>query len=191
MSRLSRALYLLMPARSRDWGQGLLAEMEEINNAGESTRWLLGAGQVVLRSWFKKILGGDLMKTVLATLSTINGAMGLFLAGLYVVTDNTPPIVIILALGLIIQGGYTLAHLMGRLEQFQPWSMRALLVGETVALVIGGLAFVASGLRNVAPPNGDYEYGPFVVGALIATQALAALVVYTNVNIRRSPTPSA
>ena len=41
MSRLSRALYLLMPARSRDWGQGLLAEMEEINDARESTRLLL------------------------------------------------------------------------------------------------------------------------------------------------------
>ena len=131
------------------------------------------------------------MKTVLATLSTINGAMGLFLIGLYVLTDSHPPIVMILALGLIIQGGYTLAHLSGRLQRFEPWSGRALLVGETVALVAGGLTFVASGLRNVAPPNGDYEYGPFVVGALIATQALAALVVYTNVSIRRSPTPSA
>ncbi|MFB3052181.1 MAG: hypothetical protein ACE1Z0_09370 [Acidimicrobiia bacterium] len=191
MRRLNRALYLLMPARSRDWGQGLLAEMEEIDDAGESTRWLLGAGQVVVRSWFKAILGGDLMKTVLATLSTINGAMGLFLIGLYVLTDSHVPIVMILALGLIIQGGYTLAHLSGRLQRFEPWSVRALLVGETVALVAGGLAFVASGLRNVAPPNGDYEYGPFVVGALIATQALVALVVYTNVSIRRSPTPSA
>jgi hypothetical protein len=165
--------------------------MEEIDDAGESTRWLLGAGQVVVRSWFKTILGGDLMKTVLATLSTINGAMGLFLIGLYVLTDNHPPMVLILALGLIIQGGYTLAHLSGRLQRFEPWSVRALLVGETVALVAGGLAFVASGLRNVGPPNGDYEYGPFVVGALIAAQALAALVVYTNVSIRRSPTPSA
>ena len=191
MRRLNRALYLLMPARSRDWGQGLLAEMEEIDDAGESTRWLLGAGQVVVRSWFKAILGSDLMKTVLATLSTINGAMGLFLIGLYVLTDSHVPIVMILALGLIIQGGYTLTHLSGRLRRFEPWSVRALLVGETVALVAGGLAFVASGLRNVAPPNGDYEYGPFVVGALIATQALAALVVYTNVSIRRSPTPSA
>ncbi len=191
MSRLSRALYLLMPARSRDCGQGLLAETEEINNAGHSTPGPIGPGQAVPRRCFNNTRGGALVNTARVPLATINGAMGLFLAGLYVVTDNTPPIVIILALGLIIQGGYTLAHLMGRLEQFQPWSMRALLVGETVALVIGGLAFVASGLRNVAPPNGDYEYGPFVVGALIATQALAALVVYTNVNIRRSPTPSA
>lgn len=191
MRRLNRVLYVLMPTRSRDWGQGLLAEMEEIDDAGESTRWLLGAGQVVVRSWYKAILGGDLMKTVLATLSTINGAMGLFLAGLYVLTDSHVPMVMILALGLIIQGGYTLAHLSGRLQRFEPWSLRALLVGETVALVAGGLAFVASGLRNVAPPNGDYEYGPFVVGALIAAQALAALVVYTNVSIRRSPTPSA
>lgn len=151
MSSLARVLLAMMPTQSREWGLALLAEREELNDNRKSTRWLLGAGRIVATSWFRTIVGGELMKTVLVTLSVVNGAMGLFLVGLYFLTDTSALPVIILALGLILQGGYTLVYLFGRLERIEPWSGRTLLVGETLALVLGGLIFVASGLNNIAP----------------------------------------
>lgn len=128
------------------------------------------------------------MRTILATLSLINMAMGALLLGLLFVTDGTPVLVVLaLALGLLIQGGYTLAYVSGRLERFEPWSLRALLVGQTVALLVGLMGFTTSALYNIDPPAGDYEYGPLTVSALIALQALATLGAYA---IRERPRTS-
>jgi len=104
------------------------------------------------------------MKTVLVTLSLINMALGALLIGLLLVIDGTPVVVVLgLAIGLLIQGAYTLAYVYGRLERFEPWSLRALLVGQTVALVVGLMGFATSALYNIDPPAGDYEYGPLTV----------------------------
>ena len=128
------------------------------------------------------------MRTILATLSLINMAMGALLLGLLLVTDGTPvPVVLALALGMLIQGSYTLAYIFDRLEQFEPWALRALLVGQTVALVVGVMGFASSALYNINPPTGDYEYGPLTVSALIALQALATLGAYA---VRERPRTS-
>ncbi len=118
------------------------------------------------------------MKTVLATLSVINGLMGLTLLGLFLVTDDTPLVVAALGVGLLIQAGYTLAYMAGALDALEPWSLRALLVGQTVAVLVGFFGFVASALYNVDPPAGDHEYGPLTIGALIAMQASVALWIF-------------
>ena len=118
------------------------------------------------------------MKTVLGTLSMINLVMGAALLGLAAFTTDMPPLVTALGLGLLIQAGYTLAYMAGRLDRFQPWSLRALLAGQTVSLLVGFFGFVSSALYNVNPPNGDYEYGPLTVGVLIAFHAAAALWIF-------------
>ncbi len=118
------------------------------------------------------------MKTVLATLSVISGLMGVTLLGLFLVTDDTPLVVAALGVGLLIQAGYTLAYMAGALDALEPWSLRALLVGQTVAVLIGFFGFVASALYNVDPPAGDHEYGPLTIGALIAVQASVALWIF-------------
>jgi hypothetical protein len=118
------------------------------------------------------------MKTMLATLSVINGLMGLTLLGLFLVTGDTPLVVAALGVGLLIQAGYTLAYMAGALDDLEPWSLRALLVGQTVAVLVGFFGFVASALYNVDPPAGDYEYGPLTIGALIAMQASVALWIF-------------
>ena len=118
------------------------------------------------------------MKTVLAALSVINGLAGFTLLGLFVVTDDNPLVVLALGVGLLIQAGYTLAYLIGVLESHEPWSLRALFAGQTVAFLVGFFGFVSSTLYNIDPPTGDHEYGPLVVGALIAGQAAVALWMF-------------
>jgi hypothetical protein len=119
------------------------------------------------------------MKTILATLSVINVLMGLMLLGLMFVAEDTPLMVVLaLAIGMLAQGGYTLAYLAGVLGGFEPWSRRVLLGGQTVALVVGLSGFASSALYNLNPPGGDYEYGPLTVGALIALQGAATLWIY-------------
>ena len=120
------------------------------------------------------------MKTVLASLSVINGLMGLTLLGLFLFTDDTPLVVAVLAAGLIFQAGYTQIYAAGMLDAREPWSLRALLAGQTFALLIGFLGFVSSALYNINPPQGDYEYGPLAVGALIAFHAAVALWIFAS-----------
>jgi hypothetical protein len=118
------------------------------------------------------------VRTILITLSIINASMGLFLLGLFLIAGDTPVVVVLLGLGLLTQAGYTLAFLSGFLDGLKPWSLWALLAGQSVALVIGFVGFASSALYNVDPRNGDYEYGPLAVGALIAIQAATTLWLY-------------
>ena len=118
------------------------------------------------------------MRTVLATVSVINGLMGFALIGLFIITNDTPLLVLVLGVGLLIQAGFVLAYLSGALQALEPWSLRAILVGETVALLVGFFGFVSSALYNINPPGGDYEYGPLAVAALIGFHAGVALWVF-------------
>ena len=125
------------------------------------------------------------MKTVLATLSLITGSIGVFLLVMFLVASAPPAVVFALGIGMLIQAGYTLAYLSGRLAGFEPWAQRLLIAGQTMALLVGSFGFLSSILYNVAPPGGDYEYGPLTVGALIAIQAATALWMHAF----RSPRP--
>jgi hypothetical protein len=118
------------------------------------------------------------MRTVLATLSVINIVFGLFLMALFLVTEDNHLPVLVLAVGLVIQGGYTVWYQSGRSGRRKPWSSRALLTGETVALLIGVGGFTIAVISNINPANADYEYGPIAVSGLIAAQAAAALYFY-------------
>lgn len=118
------------------------------------------------------------MRTVLATFSAINALMGTFLLVLSATAVDTPIIVGALGIGLLIQASYTLAYLAGLLSRFEPWARRALIAGQTVALLAGGFGLISSTLYNIDPPGGDPEYGPLTVGALIVFQAAVTLWVF-------------
>ena len=178
VARRGHLMVYLLPPSQKDWARALLAELEEIERCPSALGWVLGGGRVVARGWIGSITGEDNMKMVLATLSVINGLMGLTLLGLFLFTDDTPLVVPALGVGLLIQAGYTLAYMGGVLDALEPWSQRALLAGQTVAVLVGFFGFVASALYNVAPPGGDYEYGPLTIGALIAVQASVALWIF-------------
>lgn len=115
------------------------------------------------------------MRIVLGTLSALNVAMGLLLVGVFVFTTGNALIVLGLGAGLLLQGGYTLVLMVGALSRWEPLSSRLLLVGQTVAMLVGVLGSTSSALYNISPPNGDYEYGPLTVGFLIAAQAALSL----------------
>ena len=67
-----KVLGALVPRSRREWGEALLAESEHTDR---SIRWMIGGLRLIVWSWFDWIFGGNLMKTVVATLSTINVAM--------------------------------------------------------------------------------------------------------------------
>jgi hypothetical protein len=131
------------------------------------------------------------MRTVLTTLSAINGLMGVLLLGLFFVVDDTPAVVVALGIGMLVQAGYALAYLAGLLNRFEPWALRALIAGQTVALLVGGFGFISSTLHNIDPPGGDPEYGPLTVGALIAFQAAVTLWMFAVRERSRWPGVSA
>lgn len=170
-----KLLVALLPRSRRDWGRALLAEAAHADN---SLRWMFGGIRLVGWSWFDWMIGGNLMKSVVVTLSTVNVAMGLFLMGLLIFTGSRVPVVLMLAIGLIVQGGYTLWYVSGRMKTLEPWAIRSLLVAQTVAILVGAGGFVMAILNNINPPGGDYEYGPIAVSGLIAAQAAATLYLY-------------
>jgi hypothetical protein len=169
-----KLLTAFLPRSRREWGDALLAEAAYNDR---SLPWLIGGLRLILWSWVDWIFGGNLMKTVVATLSTINVAMGVFLMGLFAFTENDALVVPMLAVGLTIQGGYTLWYLTRFSRPLEPWSFRTLVAGQTIAVLVGGLGVVTTTVNNLlrAPPGADPEYGPIVVGALIAAQAVATL----------------
>jgi hypothetical protein len=129
------------------------------------------------------------MRTVLTTLSAINGLMGVLLIGLFFVADDTPAVVVALGIGMLVQAGYTLAYMAGLLSRFESWARRPLIAGQTVALLIGSFGFISATLHNIDPPGGDPEYGPLTVGALIAFQAAVTLWMFAVRERSRWPGP--
>ena len=190
-ARSGRHLERLLPISQRDWPRAWVAEFEEIESISAAFRWLLGGGGVVVGGWIEAISGETIMKTVLGTLSIINVLMGAGLLGLFTLGEGVPAVVALLGVGLFIQAGYTLTYMTRSLRILEPWSLRAPLVGQTAALVVGLLGFATSALYNIDPPGGDHEYGPLTVGMLIALQAGVALWIFGVDRHSKSPVPQA
>ncbi|MFQ5967387.1 MAG: hypothetical protein ACE5MI_07225 [Acidimicrobiia bacterium] len=120
------------------------------------------------------------MTTIVATLSVVNVGVGGLLTAMFLTADEVPVLVLALGIGLVAQGGYTLAYVMGLLSRWDRWTSRLLVAGQTLALVVGALGFVASFVSNINPPRGDYEYGPLAVGFLIGLHAALTLFTYAG-----------
>lgn len=174
-------LVSLLPRSRREWGRALLAESE---HAEKPAIWRLGGIRLVGWSWFDWMIGGNLMKTVVTALSIVNIVLGGFLVGIFVSTGSDHAVVLLLGIGLMIQGGFTIWYLTG--PRKQPWATHALLAGQTVAFLVGVGGFVISVLNNINPTGGDYEYGPIAVGGMIAVHAATTLYLYAIRNVEPS-----
>lgn len=151
------------PPGRRDWAEAYTAEF----GAG-------GLVRVLLAAWWLQIKGGNRMRTVLATLSVVNCLFGGFVLALFFTTGPNPPLVVILAASLIMQGGYTLWFLR---STDRPMARGLLLAGETVAILVG-FGGLSSIVLETASGNSHPEYGPLAVAGLITAQAAVALYEY-------------
>lgn len=159
----------LFPPSHREWGEDYIAEFG-------ADRGLM---RVLIYAWYSALKEGDLMKTVIATTSVVNLAFGGFVVVLYLATAS-PTLVLLLGLGLIVQGGYTLAYLTGWLNRSEPWTRHVLLAGSTLALLVGLGGLLTSVTNTIvhSGPGADPEYGPIAVAGLIAAHAAAVLISY-------------
>ncbi len=92
----------------------------------------------------------------------------------------------LIALGLIIQGGYTLIWLSGRLQRWQRWASGLFAAGETTALVAG--VFATFGVVS-AFDDSDPEYAPLMIAVVVAVHGLVGLLALFTSN-EETPTPA-
>lgn len=92
--------------------------------------------------------------------------------------DDVPRWLGLVALALVVQGGYTLLWLGGRLQRWQRWASGLFAAGETTALVAG--AFASLGV--VAAFDSDPEYAPLMVAVVVAVHGLVGLLVIFTSN---------
>lgn len=157
----------LFPREKREWGEAFLAEF------GDEKR----LGRLIVQAWLLKLENGDHMKAVVATTSIVNILFGLFMTSLFLYDGPNPPLVVITAACLIVQGGYTLWFMAGRAGDLQPWASLLLLSGQTLALLVGVGGLIVSMVQNTGA-SVDPEYGPIAVAGLVTAQAAATLYLY-------------
>lgn len=149
---------------------------------------LLKKGESPIRLWLralpdlgrvfsenKEVLVNHSARLALGTISV--GSIGLAaLLGWMAIEESRDihPLVPVVALALLIQGGFTLLWLAGRLGTQGKFATDVFVVGEVVALLIGAMAASAA-VMTIA--DGDPEYGSMLVGVVAATHALIGLVV--------------
>ncbi len=154
----------LFPSTKREWA-------EEMLNGDHSGLAML---KLLVLAWILTLRSDRAMRTALTTLSLVNIVAGIGLGALIALTD-TPVVVTLLAGVLILQGGYTL--LATRAHE-RPLSGRIWLIGETLALTVGGGGLLVSTVRNAGAV--DPEYGPMTVAILLTAHAVVGLTVLSR-----------
>ena len=120
-----------------------------------------------------------MLRLVLFVSSLANAAAGVALGSLWFKfrhDDGMPIIVLLVALSLLVQGGYTVGHLTGLWKRWGIPSFTLFVAGESAAALVGGVAILQGVLYNLRPTNGDYEFGPLLAATLMSTQATIGLV---------------
>ena len=92
----------------------------------------------------------------------------------------------LIAVALVIQGGYTLLWLSGRLQRWQRWASGLFAAGETTALVAG--AFATFGVMS-AFEGSDPEYAPLMVAVVVGIHGLVGLLALFT-SYEESPEPA-
>jgi hypothetical protein len=91
----------------------------------------------------------------------------------------------LIALALIIQGGYTLLWLSGRFQKWRAWASGLFAVGETAALVAGAVA--TFGILSAFDTT-DPEYAPLMIAVVVTVHGLIGLLaVFTATEQPASP----
>ncbi|MDQ3697006.1 MAG: hypothetical protein M3373_03125 [Gemmatimonadota bacterium] len=118
-----------------------------------------------------------MLRIALAAASVVNVAAGvaIFISLVLHRGPGIPTVAYLAALTVVIQGAYTLLCLAaGGSRRAAPlWSL--LIAGETAAVIVGAIAASTGVLYNLNPRNGDHEFGPMMLGAIMFVQAALAL----------------
>jgi hypothetical protein len=118
-------------------------------------------------------------RLTLTITSLANIAAGIGLAIMWYVLrydDGMPIVVLFVGLSLLIQGAYTLGHIVDLWKRLGIPSFQLFVTGEVAAAIVGGVAILQGVLYNLRPINGDYEFGPLLAATLMTTQATIGLV---------------
>ena len=126
-----------------------------------------------------------MLRLLLMLASIANCAGGLVLIGTCATMwQHVPIIVLFIGGSLLIQGGYTLLYLHGDLDRWGGLATGALLAGEGLSACVGAGGLVQGIIHNMK--TADLEMAPVLVGLLMLTQAVLALV-YLFVTDRLRP----
>ena len=120
-----------------------------------------------------------MLRIALFLTSLVNTAAGLGLAGMYFRFrggGGVPMIVLLIALSLLVQGGFTIGFMRGWWSQFGDRATQLFVAGESAAALVGTLGTLQGILYNLHPRNGDQEFGPLMAAMLIGTQAAVGLI---------------
>lgn len=113
----------------------------------------------------------------ITSLANIAAGIGLAIAWYVLRYDDGMPIVVLfVGLSLLIQGAYTLGHIVDLWKRLGIPSFQLFVTGEVAAAIVGGMAILQGVLYNLHPINGDYEFGPLLAATLMTTQATIGLV---------------
>jgi hypothetical protein len=129
-----------------------------------------------------------MLKTALLSLSMIVFAFGLFLTGAYFFDNfenGIPVIALLTGVALMIQGGFTIGWVGGAFDSWKDWARQLFVSGEVASVLAGGLAAAQGLLYNMHPRNGDFEFGPMVLGVFMAVQAVLGLMYAASVSSTR------
>lgn len=129
---------------------------------------------VVLRTSDRRSPMSQLARALLVPLSVLNAGAGSVLAAIAIFSDAVPMWVAAPAAAVVLQGGFTLAWLAGKLPLAPPVSSTLLTIGEGLALVVGAVGVVAAVIEQSGTV--DPEYGPPTILALIAIHGAVGLV---------------
>ena len=120
-----------------------------------------------------------MLRLTLTATSVANAAAGLGLASIWYRfrhDDGMPAVVLLVALALFVQGGFTLGHLHEWWKRLGMPSFQLFVIGESAAALVGGAAILQGVLYNLRPVNGDYELGPLLAATFMTTQAALGLI---------------
>jgi len=187
MNRIYLILFRMVPGPRNEWIRAHHAELENIPSGRQRWRWTLGLLPLALSALARHLrheagtfLGGTFVKTIVATASILNLTAGAGLLVLFTIETGPPLVVLVLAVTLLIQGGYTLTLMFGAFGSHQYAATHLQLAGSTLALIAGTIGFATGFLANINPANNDPEYGPMSIAAIIAVHAIASLLAFTS-----------
>ena len=173
-----RRLVALTPPRHRsrfgDDQVTLFGDLLE-SGAGPARLWLRAVFDVfAVFGQYKEAMVNHSARISLAVISLAPLLLAAMLLWLIVdELDDVPGWLGLIALALVLQGGYTLVWLSGRLQRWQRWASGLFAAGETAALLVGALA--TFGVVS-AIDDSDPEYAPLMVAVVVTVHGLVGLL---------------
>ena len=120
-----------------------------------------------------------MLRAALLVTSLANVSAGIALGSLYFRyrgNEGMPVLVLLVALALFVQGGFTLGYLAGLWRRWKSLSTQLFVAGEFAAALVGSAGTLQGVLYNLQPVNGDREYGPMTAAIFMTVQALIGLL---------------